>query len=273
MRRSSSLIETTAAGVVAGTVLAASCVLLAQGAQQGGRGAAPAPAPAAAKPSPPAPVRDMSGVWMKRNPPGMNLGFTGFTFTDPKTSPPPLSAWGMERYKGNKANNSGEFTLDQTNDPVLTKCYPPGVPRVYFHPYPFEFIQTPKAMLQVFEYDHFMRRMWTDGRALPEDPDLLWMGTSVGRWVDDYTFEVVTVGLNTKTWIDRAGTPHSDKLKVTERFRRVDRDHLTIDFTMEDPVALTKPWTSRFYYELRPMWEIGEISCSGDYLDWAAVEK
>lgn len=259
------------AAVVAGSLLTASTVLLSQPAQppaQGrGRGAANA------APSPPAPRRDVSGIWFKRNPPGLNLGFTGFTFTDPKTAPPPLTAWGLEKLRGNKANNSGQYTLDETNDPVLTKCYPPGVPRVYFHPYPFEFIQTPKAMLQVFEYDHFMRRMWTDGRGLPEDPDLLWMGTSVGRWVDDYTFEAVSVGFNDKTWLDRAGTPHSDKLKITERFRRIDRDHMTIEFIMEDPIALAKPWSATFYYELRPNWELGEITCSGDYLDWSKVEK
>ena len=256
------------AATVVAMLLSASWGVLAEGDQQRGRGQGAA-APAVA----PAPRRDMSGIWFKRNPPGMNLGFTGFTFTDPKTSPPPLTAWGLEKMKGVKASNSGDARLDETTDPVLTKCYPPGVPRIYFHPYPFEFLQTPTAMLQIFEYDHFLRRLWTDGRALPDDPDLLWMGTSVGRWIDDYTFEAVSIGFNTKTWLDRGGTPHSDKLKVTERFKRLDRDHLTIDFTMEDPIALTRPWTSTFYYELRPKWELGEISCSGDYLDWAVVEK
>jgi hypothetical protein len=260
--------QSTIAAVAGGVLLAASWGVFAEADQRGGGQAGAAPAAAA-----PAPRRDMSGVWFKRNPPGSNMGFTGFTFTDPKTAPPPLTPWGLEKLKGIKASNNGEFKLDETNDPVLTKCYPPGVPRVYFHPYPFEFIQTPAAMLQIFEYDHFMRRLWTDGRALPQDPDLLWMGTSVARWVDDYMFEVVSVGFNDKTWLDRGGTPHSDKLKVTERFKRIDRDHMTIDFTIEDPVALTKPWTATFYYELRPKWELGEISCSGDYLDWAAVEK
>ena len=251
-----SLIRST---LTAAAVLAVSWSLFAQDAQRAA--------------SPPAPRRDVTGVWFKRNPPGSNLGFTGFTFTDPVTAPPPLTPWGLEKLKGNKANNSGQYTLDQTNDPVLTKCYPPGVPRVYFHPYPFELIQTPKAMLQVLEYDHFMRRIWTDGRALPADPDLLWMGHSVGRWANDYTFVVETIGFNDKTWLDRSGTPHSDQLKVTERFRRVDRDHPELTFIMEDAVALTKPWTATFFYEMRPAWELGEISCSGDYLDWAAVEK
>jgi hypothetical protein len=60
---------------------------------------------------------------------------------------------------------------------------------------------------------------------------------------------------------------------VTERFRRIDKDHMQIDFTFEDPKALAKPWKSTFSLELRPKWELGEISCSGDYLDFSKFEK
>jgi hypothetical protein len=118
-----------------------------------------------------------------------------------------------------------------------------------------------------------MRRFWTDGRGQPKDPDPLWMGYSSGKWVDDHTFEVVSTGFNDRTWLDRLGHAHSEQLKVTERFHRLDRDHLALDFVMEDPMALAKPWTSTFYYELRNAWELGEISCSGDYLDYTAKEK
>jgi hypothetical protein len=225
---------------------------------------------AQASPAPPA-ARDLSGVWMMRNPPGSNRGFTNFTFTDPKTNPPELTEWGRARKAEARDSNGGTFTLDQTNDPVLTRCYPPGVPRVYFHPYPFEIVHTPKQTLLLYEYDHMVRRVHTDGRPLPKDPDQLWMGTSVGRW-EGNDFVVETVGFNTKTWLDRIGHAHTENLKVTERFRRIDRDHMQLDITMEDPKALAKPWSTTFYYEQRPGWEIGEISCSGDYLDWATVE-
>jgi hypothetical protein len=221
----------------------------------------------------PAPVHDLSGVWMMRNPPGSNRGFTNFTYTDPKTSPPSLTPWGEQKFKEAKDSNGGAYTLDQTNDPVLTRCYPPGTPRVYFHPYPFEFVQSQKFMLMVFEYDHTIRRIYTDGRPLPEDPDPSWMGYSVGHWNGNTTFVVETVGLNEKTWLDRLGHAHSDQLHVTERFRRVDRDHLELDITMVDPKALAKPWTTTFYYQNRPDWELGEISCSGDYLDFSKFES
>jgi hypothetical protein len=99
------------------------------------------------------------------------------------------------------------------------------------------------------------------------------MGTSVGHWDGDTTFVVDTAGFNDKTWLDRLGHPHSDQLHVTERFHRVNFDHMELGITMEDPKALVKPWTTVFYYELRPKWELGEISCSGDYLDFSNFEK
>jgi hypothetical protein len=234
-----------------------------------GRGGAAATAKAPA----PAPNRDLTGVWMKREPPDSNRRYTGFTYTDPVNDPPALTAWGEARFKEAKDSNGGNFRLDETNDPVLTQCHPPGLPRVYFHPYPFEVMHTPKVTVLLYEYDHIVRRIYTDGRKLPEDPDLLWMGTSVGRWEANNTFVVETVGFDDRTWLDRLGHAHSDQLKVTERFRRVDRDHLELEITMEDPKALAKPWRSTFYYENRPQWELGEISCSGDYQKFTPYEK
>jgi hypothetical protein len=262
--------------LAAAFALAASATLLSQAPSAGqgaGGGGARGGAPATPATSAPAPARDLTGVWMMRNPPGKNGPWTNFTYTDPMKSPPAITEWGQAQFKLARDSNGGNYTLDETNDPVLTKCYPPGVPRVYFHPYPFEVIQAPKQTLLVYEYDHWMRRVHTDGRALPTDPDLLWMGTSVGKWVDDRNFQVETTGFNEKTWLDRLGHAHSDQLKVTENFRRVDRDHLELDIKMEDPKALARPWVTTFYYESRPNWELGEISCSGDYLDWNKVEK
>jgi hypothetical protein len=99
------------------------------------------------------------------------------------------------------------------------------------------------------------------------------MAYSVGRWDGNTTFVVDTVGFNEKTWLDRLGHAHSDQLRVTEQFRRVDHDHLELDITMTGPKALAKPWSTTFYYQLRPEWELGEISCAGDYLDFSKFEN
>jgi hypothetical protein len=87
----------------------------------------------------------------------------------------------------------------------------------------------------------------------------LWMGTSAGRWEGD-TLVVDTTNFNDKTWIDRIGHPHSDKLHVIERFRRTDHDHLIDDITIDDPVAYTKPWNAHLEFKLRP-WKLTEQFC------------
>jgi hypothetical protein len=218
----------------------------------------------------PAPVRDLSGVWTRIAPEGRFR--SGSTWTP---DPPQLTAWGEERFANARNSNAGGFALAETNDPVLTRCYPPGVPRVYFHPYPFEVVYTDTQMIMLYEYDHTIRRIFTDGREHPEDPVALWLGHSIGHWEDDQTFVVTTIGIDERTWMDRSGYQHSDQLKVTEVFRRVDRLNLEIDITLEDPIALAEPWVAEtLYYRRAPAhWELSEISCSGDYLDFTQFES
>ena len=249
----------TIGSVVAIVALAVSWALEAQ--TRSGRGVPDTPRTAAVAS---APIRDLTGVWTMRNPQGVNRR---------RSEPPALTPWGLAKFKEAKDSNGGSYTLDQTNDPVITKCFPPGVPRVYYHPFPFEVVQTPKYTLLLYEYDHLVRRIYNDGRPLPDDPDLLWLGTSVGHWEDDVTWVVNSVGFNDKTWLDRVGHPHSDQLKVNERFHRVDRDRMQIDVTMTDAKALARPWSLQFYYELRPTWEIGELSCSGDNPTFLSFER
>lgn len=218
----------------------------------------------------PAPARDLTGVWTRISPEGTFR--SGSTWTP---EPPILTEWGQTLFEQAKNSNAGAFALGETNDPVLTRCYPPGVPRVYFHPYPFEVVYTEKETILLYEYDHTIRRIYTDGRESPEDPVMLWLGNSVGEWQNDTTFIVTTVGIDERTWMDRSGYQHSDQLKVTEVFRRIDNLNLEIDITMEDPIALAEPWIAEtLYYRLAPVnWELSEISCSGDYLDFSSFES
>ena len=88
------------------------------------------------------------------------------------------------------------------------------------------------------------RVIWTDGRALPTNPDPRWYGYSVGRWIDDYTFVVQTVGTDDRTWVDNAGNPHSNTLRTEERYHRVDQQAMELTVTLDDPIVYTKPWTA-----------------------------
>jgi hypothetical protein len=106
-------------------------------------------------------------------------------------------------------------------------------------------------MLYMFEKRY--RVIWTDGRALPTNPDPRWYGYSVGRWEDDYTFVVETIGMDDRTWLDNSGDPHSTDLHVEERYRRVNQNTLELTVVITDPKVYTKPWTMRNRLRLRLM--------------------
>ena len=106
-----------------------------------------------------------------------------------------------------------------------------------------------------------MRQIFTDGRALPPDPNPTWMGYSIGRWDGD-TFVVETNGLRDDGWLDtRKGHPNSDALHVTERFHRRDLGHLDLAVTIDDPKAYVKPWTGNMVLALMPDTELLEAFC------------
>lgn len=191
---------------------------------------------------------DLSGVWMQRD--------LGDSFSK---EGPSLQPWAAERARANAA--AGE-----AGDPE-EKCFPPGIPRIYLHRYPVEMLQLPGRVVQFFEYDHFVRQIWIDGRKHPNRDDLddTWLGHSIGSWDGD-TFVVDTIGFNEKTWMDNTGRPHSNALHMVERMRRVDHDTLQIDFTFDDPKAYTGPWTAQKVFRLRPGWEISEQICADNFL-------
>ncbi|HYR85453.1 MAG TPA: hypothetical protein VE422_15305 [Terriglobia bacterium] len=73
----------------------------------------------------------------------------------------------------------------------------------------------------------------------------------MGKWEGD-TLVVDSVGFKDSTWLDGVGHPHTEELRVTERVRRVDPETLQIDFTFDDPVAYTRPWTAQHTFKLVP---------------------
>ena len=102
--------------------------------------------------------------------------------------------------------------------------------------------QTPIKIAILYTFNRVWRDIWLDGRELPKNPEPRWYGYSVGKWVDDTTLQVETVGLDDRTWVDQPGHPHSDQLRVEETFHRTDRGHLQMSLEIEDPKMYTKPW-------------------------------
>ncbi|MBZ5601542.1 MAG: hypothetical protein LAO79_04475 [Acidobacteriia bacterium] len=123
-------------------------------------------------------------------------------------------------------------------DPEI-KCYLPGVPRATYMPYPFQIVQSPSAMMFVYEYDGAVRNVYLKdpGPALADS----WMGQSVAHWEGE-TLVINVTDMNDRTWFDRAGNFHSDKLHVTERYTRISADVINYEATIEDPEVFTRPW-------------------------------
>ena len=153
------------------------------------------------------------------------------------------------------------------NSPIA-HCLPLGLPNRYFNARPFKIFQAPDAIVMYYELDGAFRQIHTDGRKLPADPFPSWMGYSTGNWEGD-TLVVDTAGFNDKTWLDARGHPHSEALRVQERFHRRDFGHMDIQATVDDPVMLTKPVTVKFTVLLIPNSDVLENFCAEGERDQA----
>lgn len=122
-------------------------------------------------------------------------------------------------------------------------CEPPGMPGIMTQPYDLEFLFTPGRVTIIQEAYMQVRRVFTDGRPLPEDPDPTYNGSSIGHWEGD-TLVVTTVGLREGATMGRWGITHSDQVKLTERIHldARDKDQLVIETSFSDPKALAAPW-------------------------------
>ena len=206
-------------------------------------------------------ARDLSGVWMPSHwyhllgggDPGNLPRNTLFSFPAReaiKEREALLTPWGRERLAA--------WTPE--NDPDA-RCLSPGAVRSYQSPYPIEFLQTTGRVTILYEYEHLVRRVFTDGRAHPEDFDPTPMGHSTGRWEGD-TLVIDTVGLADTTLLNTTGLPHSERLHLTERIRRIlDGTVLEIEFTIDDPTAYSKPWKATSYFKRDPAAQIMEYNC------------
>ena len=206
---------------------------------------------------------DLTGVW---NATGGIYNFASFSKDDP-----PMTPWGWEQFKAAKPSQGPNgVKLSETNDRVY-RCAPPGVPYIYIQLFPMQIIQTPKEVIELFEYDHIVRYIYTDGRKHPSDLTPTYNGHSIGHWEGD-TLVVDTVGFNGKNWLDRVGHPESDEMHIVEHIRRVDDKTLQVDLTFDDPKSYTKPWTAMARFGLRPAWDVLEHVCE-DNLAFESFEK
>ena len=203
---------------------------------------APAPRTAGGKP-------DLSGVWAVKN------GNSLFYITS-DLKPQEIRPWAATLYQ----RSADDFRRDTDG----INCLPPG-PKAGFAVgnAPMKIVQTPSLVVVLYEYHTIFRQIFTDGRTLPEDPNPAWMGYSIGHWDGD-TLVVTTAGYNDRTTLDLAGHPHTEALRVTERYHRRDASHLDLQVTYEDPKAYTRPWTVPVEFDLVPDGDLIEYICENE---------
>jgi hypothetical protein len=189
-------------------------------------------------------VADLSGDW---SPAGigqsLSLSDTGGRLRGKETDIP-YQPWAREKTLSEKTSTGADPQFDQTTDPQVIYCEPPGVPHIYLWPIKTKFIQTPEAVYILYELGPAFRIVYLNSQH-PPDVDPQWWGHSIGHYENGDTLVVDTVGLNDKTWLDQVGHPHTEQLHVIERFKRASPTTIEVDMTIDDPGAYTKPWNAR----------------------------
>jgi hypothetical protein len=207
---------------------------------------APAPRTADGKP-------DLSGIW--RTPTGKyltNLAADGVEVL--------MHPWAEQLHRRRLANEG--------RDRPSAACLPHSVTDFDAHFTPKKVLQLPGLVVMLFESYRSYRQIHTDGRPLPPEPrEPSWLGYSVGEW-EGNTLVVETAGVNEKTWLDDSGHPHSDALRIIERFQRPNFGRMDVQVTIDDPKTYVKPWTARFYWEFVADTELLDWVCENNrYFD------
>jgi len=231
-------------------------------------------------------VPDFSGLWTRK-------WVTPSTYDAPDSGPGPVMVDPKQPHQGHRAGEpdlpdlaSTPWVADDSN-PILkpearevvkriteqelaghphvehqTLCMPSGVPEILNLRDNMQMLPSPsgKDITILYWRDHQVRHVYLD---VPHsaNPPKTWYGESVGHYEGD-TLVIDTIGLNDKTDTDRFGTPHSDQIHVTERYRlSKDRQTLEVTFTVDDPKFFTTVWSGRADYR-RDTRGIRELICA-----------
>jgi hypothetical protein len=194
-------------------------------------------------------ARDLTGHWDRVSPIESFGNVPGATRQGGDSQrEAPFTPAGKARFDANLPGYGPRRQM-QRNDP-MGRCEPLGLPRhltaEIIPPHAtFEIVQQPGRILQFFEYRHDWREIWMDGRALPAEADAYpkWNGYSVGRWDGD-TLVVESLGFDERSWIDKLGYPHSESMRLEERYRRIDAETIELTMTVTDPIVYTAPFVS-----------------------------
>ncbi len=205
---------------------------------------------------------DLSGVW----------GNDGIRFDFTKV--PPMTPYGKQLWEATQATSPDPSIKPQNGGPggkdPMMHCDPLGFPRSLTYSYGMEFVMLPDRVIQFFEWGGYHRTIWTDGRKLPADPPQpRWYGYNVGHW-EGNTLVGESNGFEDRSWLEEErraewsrsrGMPHSDEMRIMERWRRTSYENIEVEITITDPKVYTASWVSKATETLRPGAELSEYYC------------
>jgi hypothetical protein len=232
------------------SLLLLASMILATGANASPMTKAPTPAQFAGL----AKLPDWSGVWTPE---------WGPLFASREAQKPvlkPAAAKELAAFEAGKLKGEN-LQVDSAN------CIPAGLPEVMRKPYPIEFIYSPERVTIIAETGSQVRRVYTDGRPLPDDPDPTFNGSSVGRWEGE-TLVIETIGLNPRISLS-PGVHPTEKTRIVERLRIDKADHMVLQTTITDPDVFVEPLVLVTGYVRKRDWEMREYVCQENNHDAA----
>jgi hypothetical protein len=214
---------------------------------------------------------DFTGVWGT---------FKGGKGPNAKFAPPPAAQLLLKPGYAQpyEARRAAEAEANRRGEQLATsgaQCIPYGVPTMMsVAVYPVEIVQTPRQVTIISEAFSEVRRVYLDRPQAPlDDVAPGYYGRSVGHWDGD-TLVVDTIGIKTSVSGYR-GMPHSEQMRISERFQLVAPDFLHDQITIDDPVVLEKPMTYTLAYQRVPNYEMVEFVCDNnrEYVDEKGVVR
>lgn len=212
---------------------------------------------------------DLTGTWQR-------YGFFGRPVDRRYAAPPEGRLLLKPAYaRTYNARTKAEEASDAQGKPIAAPgvdCLPYGMPEMMSAIYPLEILQTPGQVTIIAEAFSQVRRIYLDE---PEkkigDVPPGYYGYSVGHW-DGKTLVVDTIGIKDSV-LGHEEMPHSDQMRISERFHLVAPDILHDDITVSDPVTLEKPWHFTFAYKRSKGYHMQEYVCENnhEYIDDGGV--
>ncbi|HEX4024311.1 MAG TPA: hypothetical protein VHX52_06345 [Steroidobacteraceae bacterium] len=222
----------------------------------------------------------VAGVALAASPPATLEGHPNITgdwsryggfrpVNDPRLAAPPPGELQLKPAYASKyaARRAAERASDAAGAPIAgagVDCLPYGMPEMMSAIYPLEILQTPGQVTIIAEAFSQVRRIYLDspqGKIGDVAPG--YYGHSVGHWEGD-TLVVDTIGVKPEV-LGHDEMPHSDQMRVEERFHLVSPEVLHDQITVEDPVTLEKPWTFTFAYKRMQNYEMLEYVCENNH--------